>query len=71
MGTTSGFLNLTTDDTNCNGTPQQYEVVSTVNVPQKPFKKGPALLNISGSVFTNDFSFVEFGGVNQQVVINK
>lgn len=68
--TTNSFLNLTTDDTNCNGTPQQYELVSVVNVPQKPLKRGQAILNIGGPVFINDFSLVEFGSVTQQIVIH-
>jgi hypothetical protein len=39
------------DTLNCNGSPQDLDVIATVTSPRKPFKQGPALISISASVF--------------------
>ena len=67
-GTTVGFLGVN-DTLNCNGNPQSFDIVATVNSPGKPFKKGRTLISFGGTVFDPNFFSAEFGSFGGEIQI--
>jgi hypothetical protein len=58
------------DTLNCNGNPQNLDVIAAVTSPRKPFKQGPALINIFATVFSpTTFQFDSGGFPLQEIQI--
>jgi|GWRWMinimDraft_13_1066021.scaffolds.fasta_scaffold12528_2 hypothetical protein len=51
----------------CNGTPQDLDILAVVTSPQRVFKQGPAVINISADVMGS--FYMDFGSVRKQIQI--
>jgi hypothetical protein len=56
---------------NCDGSPQNFDVVAVVVSPGKPFKHGVAFLSLNVGVFNEFIPGVESGVLQQEVTLTK
>lgn len=65
--TTSASLQFFNTPVNCDGSPQNVDVIVAVVSPGKPFKKGVAFLNLSVIVFNEFIPGFESGVLQQEM----